>query len=300
MVDIEQYVSVRVLSRKLKIKRGLFEPISRRSKIPITHCKLHDDRNFQVLSVPESFAAKNHRLANRVLEIKNDRLGPIPFKPGLNLELSLLSTPLASVSDWQTLGDVSELASIPFAGESAQYGTILDRNLDQTIVQTKSQRELTYRSEIQNSGVFAVIEGKDADGEFIFDNQTRSLEQGRTTVDLSYIVFEIETSNERSDWQSIPEIYQEWSNLRHSFIEDPNDCVSQLQSFIRAVVFSPDLVQSQKKKIEHLAIDYVSNASLTNSEELGPLESIEFGRESVGGSAYKPSLKQSKHYKGPL
>lgn len=207
---------------------------------------------FSYITTPPKLAELDQENLDRVVQINQVVLGPIPFRGGdVDVEIGLFS--IKSVDLAKPVIDlvkkVADKSGVRFINAVLPYTEIVEEGLKVLTGSKDTILEIGLSTTYNplKSGYYAVIAAPkgSVDLEKIrIDVKDFSLlsAAGKLLADYPYLVFQIIASKQREDWYEIPEVSSAYNKLQADLKEGNRDNVKlSLEVFARIVNTSPDL-----------------------------------------------------------
>jgi hypothetical protein len=256
----EGYLSVRVASLRLpntrqKVFEKLYGIVHAFADLPSA---AGSHIQFAAATMPSKLAGVDPVNLQNVLIINKLVVGPTPWSGGdLNLQIGLFSVVSENLAGpfLDTMTKLSDTVGVAFAVEALTRATgsvKLEIGLDETFSPP-------------TTGNFAIV----AEAVAKLAGKTLSLDpadkkllvNGVHYTDKPYLIFFIESSQERSDWGEIPELKTAYGAIRDAVVgNDQGKAKSTLEAFERLANFSPDLTANDAARLIRKVRDLVAGA----------------------------------------
>jgi hypothetical protein len=224
-----------------------------------------------VIAPDKAFEALDPAHLDRFITVNQPLLGPIPFRGELSLEVALFSivaTDLAKpyldlLSELTNAASISFLTQVkPFIEPIRRGAELLFRGNDAQLEIGLDRRDRQVR--VGNIMVARAPKGSLAQSSYSLDPTDFRLidREGKPVQEFPFLVIGIEASTERPDYPTIPEIKTGWEAVRSAASEGhPVEEVRQrFDQLRRAIWLSPDLIQTDKKRIADVFNREISDA----------------------------------------
>lgn len=220
-----------------------------------------DLAEFNVVTTPGKLAEMDAKNLDRVINMNKKLLGPAAYTGGdLEMEIGLFSIKSADLAQpfISLLEDMSGLAGVSFIATALPYAdpikkginlltggaddTVLEIGLAQTFAKLKTGYYVVMRA--PKDSIDAADLKIEADYKLVDKN-------GKAIKDFPYMVLAIDSTKEKDDWKSIPELKQAYAELKNELrnSEDELAMVDAFKFFKRIVLTSSDLIFDDKQKI---------------------------------------------------
>lgn len=216
---------------------------------------------FHHLTTPSNLKDVDASHIDRVITVNERLLGPIPYRGGdLEVELGLFSIKSVDLAGpfLSVLEGLSRAANVSFVTLAlpfvdpllqglnllvgAQGDAILEVGLSRTFDKPKTGYVLIMRTPL---GTVPITNLRIQDEDYsLFDTTGHPLNK------YPYMVISIETSRQREDWFSLPELARAYKELQEDVWEGRVKAAKNSQAvFDRITLSSPDLLQEDAKRI---------------------------------------------------
>jgi hypothetical protein len=220
-----------------------------------------ENAEFRAVTLPDHLKDKDATNLDGVLQLKKRLLGPIPYRGGqLKLEVGLFSVKSADLIDpyLKLLQEMSGQAGVAFVQTALPFVGLLKKGLDLltgNAADSTLEIGLTTELEQPQPGWFLVMAGpKDLvkdEGLSVDPADGRLLgKDGNAYVTYPYMLFQVSTSLQRSDWFQIPELVAPHAKIRQALGENDlqraRRLVDQFEWIAKAC---PDLISDDAKTV---------------------------------------------------
>jgi hypothetical protein len=225
-----------------------------------------------VVAPDKSFEAMDPRNLDRFIVVNRPLLGPIPYRGELSMDVALFSVSAADLAKpyLDLLAGLTDTASVAFLGQVKPFVEPLRRGAEALLGEaSRAQLEIGLSRtdaalRIGNIVVARVPKGSLESANLQIDpNDFRLLDaSGQPLTDFPYMVLGIEASSERADYAAIPEIRTGWEVVRQAASEGRpvEEVRTRFDQLRRAIWLSPDLIQTDKKRIVDIFNREISEA----------------------------------------
>ena len=258
----ESYLSITLKSmRVVDVRKGLSKFYGAvHSFISVPH-RSGKVAQFHVLTTPANLKNVDASRIDRVIQMNQPLLGPIPYRGGsLELELGLfsikaadLAAPFLSVLEGlsKAAGVSYVSAALPFVGPIKDGINLLTGGSDDSIL------EIGIAKNFQpvKTGYFCVMRAPkahtNATGWKVDAHDFRLIDENGSPIgEYPYMVWQIDASPKREDWFLIPELAEPYKVLQEDVKKGKIDLVKEsLIVFKRAVLTCNDLVTADATKL---------------------------------------------------
>lgn len=234
--------------------------------------RLQGTREVMSVVVPDkAFEEMNPRNLDRFIVVNQPLLGPVPYRGELTMDVALFSVEAVDLAKpfLDLLAELTNAASVSFLSQSKPFIEPLRRGVEMLFNRNGAQLEIGFsRTDTAlrtgNIVVARVPKGTFKPGELHIDLQDFRLldESGYPVTAFPYMILGVEASVERADYATIPEIRTGWEAVRMIAsegrpFEEVRDRFHQLRC---AIWLSPDLIQTDKKRIVEIFNREISDA----------------------------------------
>lgn len=251
----DTYISVRVASLRLpNTRQKVFDRV-----FGVVHAfaalssRFGTRNEFASASTPSKLAGVDPRNLENVITIDKLVVGPTPWSGGdFNLQIGLFSVVSENLADafLGTLTKLTETVGVAFAATAKPYTEALKFGIEKlTGVEGSVKLEIgtDKTTSPPQTGLFALVATKQnaLNGKSLSIDPTdrRLLVNGQHYTEKPYLIFSIESSNERSDWGDIPDLKASYEAMRQAIILNQRDKAEEcLKVFARLSAVSPDLI----------------------------------------------------------
>ena len=262
--DPDNYVSVRMVSMCL--------PNTRDHVVERLYAVVHgfvtlpsfggEPIKLAAASMPAELAGVSPDHLDRVISLNKLIAGPTPYIGGeFNLQIGLFSVVQENLAATflTTVTDLSGAIGTGFAAAAAPYVGVLQTAMKMLSgasghVRLEVGLDETYKKLATGTFALVAVDSKEhKPNDFSIDAATnRLVYKGQPYVDAPYIIFAIESSDQRPDWGTIPEIATAYKALQDK-IKDRNAGTAAreeaLAAFRVATLLSPDLVPADASRL---------------------------------------------------
>lgn len=266
----EHYVELYVESLRIEKSRSFATKFHGVVYSYVTLARLGDQNSVvPAISKPPRLAELDGNSLGKVITVSKQMMGSVPWRGGsFGLELGLFSvksgnvlTPLVNF-----VTKVSETAGISFVGAVKPFVPLITEGMNLLSGQPEDVKlavGVDTNIELQHPMACAIIATKrgsidtsrlsvDGEGKLVLDGVP--LEKG-------YCVFSIRATTQKADFGEIPELKEKFADLRTAAMKaDEEGAGDALAAFRRTVIFSPDLIQSDGKRLIGLAQELYDTA----------------------------------------
>ncbi len=245
----------------------------------------------EVLSVvapAKAFEEMDPGNLDRFITVNRPLLGPVPYAGELAMDVALFSVAAEDLAKpyLDLLATLTDTASVSFLGQVKPFVEPLRRGAE-TLLGDANRAQLEIglsrtdtQLQVGNIVVARVPKGTvTPDGLRIDPRDYRLVDPaGQPVTAFPYMVLGIEATARRDDYPSIPEIQSGWGAVRQAALEGrpAEEVRGRFDQLRRAVWLSPDLIQTDKKRIVESFNREISDAGfdLAPPQELAALESM--------------------------
>lgn len=239
-----------------------------------------------VVSPGKSFEALDPRNLNRLVSANLPLLGPVPYRGELTMEVALFSVAGADLAQpyLELLSSLTDAAGVAFLGSVKPFVDPIRRGAellfkgDGAQLETGTQRADTSLR-VGNILVARIPKGSLTPNDVKLDSQDwRLLDRaGRPLTGFPYLVLGIEALARRDDYARIPEVLAGWNDVRGAAQDGlpVDDVLSRFAQFRRTIGLSPDLVQSDKRRITAIFQRELADAGFGAEPAVEGLEALE-------------------------
>jgi hypothetical protein len=257
----EEYIKIYLKSlRIVNVRQGLsrFYGVVH-SFITIPH-RGGSEAEFNVVTTPGKLQEFDSKNIDRVVNINKPLLGPIPYRGGkLDMEIGLFSIKSADLAEpfLNLLTKMSDLAGVSYIKAALPYAeplkdgiNLLAGGADDTVLEIGISKTF----DMINTGYYVVMRApkeKVDIADLWIDNDYKLVDRNKNPVkDYPYLVFQIFTTKERTDWFNIPDIASSYAKLQEDVNKgDYANAEESLRFFKRIVLTSNDLVFNDARTI---------------------------------------------------
>ena len=196
-------------------------------------------------------------------------LGPRPYRGGdLSIDLALLSVPEENFAApfLDLLTELSQVAGVAFLGAGAPFIAPMIKGLQLLADPTNGQATIeiglstTWDQPRTGDYVIARTTKSDAADLRLKEGYTISWADGSPLED-PYIVISVTSSNQRDDWEQIPEILEAWDDIRAAVRAGDVERARWGLNYLRRVsVMSSDLLPKDANRLITIATEAVTRA----------------------------------------
>jgi len=208
-------------------------------------------------TVPKGLAAVAPSGLDKVLAIDKLLVGPTPWIGGnFELQIGLFSVVSENLAGpfLETIEKLTEKVGGSFAGLAKPYVETLKFGMSAL---SKATGTVTLEVGLEqgfsnlSAGHFALI----GDDKRKFSNAALTIDPGDKSLrvddapytDAPYLVYAVESSDQRVDWGSIPDLKTSYESIRSA--KDRNEAQQAFTAFRRQVLLSPDLIDADRKRL---------------------------------------------------
>ncbi|HEY6979074.1 MAG TPA: hypothetical protein VH396_22415 [Chitinophagaceae bacterium] len=257
----EEYIKIYLKSlRIVNIRQGLarFYGVVH-SFITIPH-RGGKEAEFNTVTTAGKLQELDPKNIDRVLNIDKPLLGPIPYRGGkLDMEIGLFSIKSADLAApfLNLLTKMSDLAGVSYIASALPYAeplkdgiNLLTGGADDTVLEIGISKTF----EPINTGYYIVMRAPKEEiaiKDLQIDNDYKLMDVNKNPIkDYPYLVFQIFTTKERTDWFNIPDIASSYKKLQDDVNKgDFTSADESLRFFKRIVLTSNDLIFSDARTI---------------------------------------------------
>jgi hypothetical protein len=215
---------------------------------------------FQTVVAPT--ALRNIDVSNlgNVIPMNHRLLGPVPYRGGdLEIEIGLFSVKSSDLTEpfLTMLEELSSVAGVSLFPTAQPFVQPLLKGI-KLLMTTQGENTLEIGltrtfDKLETGEILVIRAPKDSSDLSLIalDTDFRLVKKsGRPIDDYPYLVLGIETTNERDDWFSIPELNEAYNLLMQQIRKDKIDAVKEAwETFKRIAQTSPDLLSADAEKL---------------------------------------------------
>lgn len=224
-----------------------------------------------VIAPDKSFEELDPEHLDRLIVVNQPLLGPVPYRGELSMEVALFSIAAADLAKpyLELLADLSKTAGVAFLGQAKPFIEPLRRGAELLFKGDGAQLEIGLartdtKLRVGNIVVARVPKDAVSTASLRLDpNDFRLYDSnGKSVTSFPYMVIGVEATAERPDYPRIPEILGGWNAVLAVAREGrpTEDVRARFDQLRRAVWLSPDLVQTDKKRIVEIFSREISDA----------------------------------------
>jgi hypothetical protein len=215
---------------------------------------------FAAATMPNKLAGVDPANLQNVLTIDKVVVGPTPWSGSdLNLQIGLFSVVSENLAGpfLDTMTKLTEAVGVAFVSAAKPYVDTLKfavESLTRATGSVKLEIGIDETFAPPTTGYFAIVAeatGKLAGKTFTIDpNDRKLLANGIHYTDKAYLIFVIESSQERADWGEIPELKTAYGAIKDAVVgNEQTKARSAFEAFRRLALFSPDLMQADATRL---------------------------------------------------
>lgn len=241
-----------------------------------------------VVAPDKAFEEMDPRHLDRFIVVNQPLLGPVPYRGQLTMDVALFSVAATDLAKpyLDLLAELTKTASVGFLTQVQSFVEPLRRGAE-TLFFNKNRAHLEIglnltdaQLRIGNIVVARVPKGTCDPQDLHLDPQDYRLldKDGKPSTSFPYMILGVEESTERADYAIIPEIRTGWESVRQTAsegrtVEEVRQRFDQLR---RAIYLSPDLIQTDKKRIVEIFNHEISDAGydVAPPREIAALEGM--------------------------
>lgn len=245
--------------------------------------------DFNVITTPGQLAELDKSGLDNVITQNIRLLGPVPYRGGdIKVEMGLFSIKSADLAKpfISLLSEVSDLAGVSFIKAVEPYTKPLETGIDLLLGNKDTSLEIglskTYTNSI-STGYYVAMRAPankiNTDDLKIESDYTLVNKSGTRISDYPYIVFQIYSEKQRSDWTSIPDIRESYTNLHAEAKKGDkmDDIKAALTHFKKTALLSYDLTSADSSNLVKLVQKEISDVfatTLTASTTVRPIKEL--------------------------
>ena len=218
----------------------------------------------EVLSVvapAKAFEEMDPGNLDRFITVNRPLLGPVPYAGELTMDVALFSVAAEDLAKpyLDLLATLTDTASVSFLGQVKPFVEPLRRGAETLLGDAdRAQLEIGLsrtdtQLQVGNIVVARVAKGTVKPADLRIDPRDYRLVDpaGQPITAFPYMVIGVEATAQRDDYASIPEIQSGWGAVRQAALEGRpvEEVRGRFDQLRRAVWLSPDLIQTDKKRI---------------------------------------------------
>lgn len=255
------YLSVFLKSaRVVDVRRGLTTFYGTvHSYIRLAH-RSHGTAEFNVTTTPAALKSVDANGIDRVIQLNQRLLGPVPYVGGdFEIELGLFSVAAENLAGpylelIQSLSEVAGVsyvsAALPFAGLIIQGMKLLTRNEDRVSLEIG----LTTTMPVPKLGYCVVIRAPKGsltvDKLRVDPSDFRLLDETGAVNRYPYLVLEVQADTQRADWFKIPELASAYKEVQEEYRRGRQQAVEEaLAAFRRVALTCNDLQEADARQL---------------------------------------------------
>lgn len=255
------YVTVKLRSmRVVNFRRGLKKFYGAvHSYITLGHTG-NQKAEIEVVTTPAELKGIDATNLNRVLTFDKDLLTFVPYRgDGLDIELGLYSITAENLTDsfLKVLEGLSEAGGVSFVSSAIPFVKPLSDGVDLLLGTTQEQiLEIGLSTKVSNpkTGTFVIMRAPASSinlSDYKLDDAYRLVDKnGNTMGDFPYMVYSIESSNQRENWYQIPEISQAFKTVNDAIREGNIKKIDDaFKKYSLIVASSQDLIDDDQQKM---------------------------------------------------
>jgi hypothetical protein len=215
---------------------------------------------FNVITAPSGLKNLDARGIDRVVQLNQRLLGPVPYAGGdLTMEIGLFSIASSNLAApyLQLLESLSKTAGVSYISAALPFaGPILEgmRLLTQSDRDAMLEVGIATQQQPPALGHFAIVRAPKGRLEVarlrIDPSDFRLLLNGEPLRDYPYMVVEITAGPTRSDWFTIPEITAAYRRVQDEYRAGrPNGVADAIAAFRRTAISCNDLQDTDARKL---------------------------------------------------
>jgi hypothetical protein len=251
--------------------------------------RLQGTREVMSIVAPDkAFEEMDPRNLDRFIVVNQPLLGPIPYRGELAIDVALFSVVAADLAKpyLDLLADLTNAASVSFLVQAKPFIEPLRRGVEMLLFNgNRAHLEIGLTRtdtalRIGNIVVARVQKGTFKPEDLHLDPQDFGLldGNGRPVTAFPYMILGVEASTERADYATIPELRTGWETVRQAASEGRSveDVRGRFDQLRRAIWLSPDLIQTDKKRIVEIFNREISDAGydVAPPHELAAIEAM--------------------------
>jgi hypothetical protein len=258
----ESYVSVFLRSARIvNVRAGLTRFYGMvHSLIRVPH-RSGEDAKFAVVTVPAMMRDLDPKRLDRVVQMNQRLVGPVPYVGGdISMEVGLLSIAAADLAGpyLQVLQMISEKAGVAYVSLAFTFADIITNGINLlTGGADKSILEIGFsvQQDSPTTGWFVAIRApKDS-----LDPRTLKIDptdnkllaaDGVSLKDYPYLVIEVQRKQNRDDWFKIPELAQAYAAIQAEFRAGDVEATQEaITAFRRIALTNNDLLERDAMRL---------------------------------------------------
>lgn len=261
------------------------------SSISLNHLS-GDEAAFQTVTVPNALRRIDPENLDRIIQINNSLLGPIPYRGGtVKMELGLFSVKESDLAApfIDILETMASQAGVSIVSTALPFLGPLKKGID-AIIGTANDSileiGLSTNFDPPKNGWYLVMRARKQDIDISKlrvttpDFRLVNVDTNHLVQDFPYMIFTINQSKQRPDWFKLPDLVKPYQELQASVRKgDYNAANELLITFKRIVLTCNDLIEKDAIDIARLvkerteSIMIKTQTSSAGKRELPPLES---------------------------
>jgi hypothetical protein len=241
-----------------------------------------------VVAPDKTFDEMDSKHLDRFIVVNQPLLGPIPYRGELAMDVALFSVSAADLAKpyLDLLTELTNSASVAFLGQVKPFVEPLRRGTEALLGDDdQAQLEIGLSRTETNLRIGNILVARapkgsiDASALHIDHHDLRLLDANNKPVtNFPYLILGVEATRERADYAAIPEIQSGWAAVRQAAAEGQTDAQvrERFNALRRAIWFSSDLIQTDKRRIVEIFNQELSDAGyyLAQPAKLAALESV--------------------------
>jgi hypothetical protein len=216
--------------------------------------------NFKQLIAPPELKDVDSASLDRTIVSNQPILGPTPYRgDALQFNLALVSVVSSDLAGpyLEVLSGLASAAGVSFVSVAQPFLKPLASGIDLlTGVKGASTREIQVVTNLAplQTGVFVVIRATNKDIHLsdlrVASDYALQYSDGQPVTKYPYVVASIESSPDRNDWMSIPELKAAYADVAEAVKHDrPEEYKEALAAFRRTTLLNGDLLYAHAKRL---------------------------------------------------